>query len=183
MKKDLSSISIKDLAVFVSTQLRKYRINAVLTGGSCVTIYSKNEYQSLDLDFVTSAVDLHGKKIKAVMAEIGFELAAQGFFAHPKCPYIIEFLSPPLSVGREPVKSVRKIKTKVGELRLLSPTDCVKDRLAAYFHWNDQQSLGQALMVYRQQKIDLKELKRWAIVEGQNEKYQHFIKQTQKNVR
>ena len=29
----------------------------------------------------------------------------------------------------------------------MTPTDSVKDRLAAYYHWNDQQALEQAIMV------------------------------------
>jgi len=38
-------------------------------------------------------------------------------------------------------------------LCLLTPTDCVKDRLAAYFFWNDLQSLGQAVMVVKEIKL------------------------------
>lgn len=60
--------------------------------------------------------------------------------------------------------------------RILSATDCVKDRLAAYYHWNDPQSLEQALLVAKRQKIDLREVKRWSKVEGHSEKYNEFVK-------
>jgi len=59
-------------------------------------------------------------------------------------------------------------------LKLLSPTDCVKDRLAAYYHWNDMQSLGQAVLVCRAAKVDLKEVKRWSMLEGMGGKFELF---------
>ena len=39
------------------------------------------------------------------------------------------------------------------DLGLLSPTDCVKDRLAAFYHWKDQQSLEPAIQRGSVQKV------------------------------
>jgi len=58
----------------------------------------------------------------------------------------------------------------------MTPTDSVKDRLAAYYHWNDQQALEQAIMVAGSQKIDFHEVKRWSEKEGHIEKYRQFLK-------
>lgn len=49
---------------------------------------------------------------------------------------------------------------------LLSPTDCVKDRLAAYYHWNDKQYLDQAIMISEDNQIDIDEIHRWSEQEG-----------------
>jgi hypothetical protein len=57
----------------------------------------------------------------------------------------------------------------------MTPTDSVKDRLAAYYHWNDQQALEQALMVAESQKIDFHEIKRWSAQEGHSEKHRQFL--------
>ncbi len=59
-------------------------------------------------------------------------------------------------------------------LKLLSPTDCIKDRLAAFYHWNDIQSLDQAILVAKGNKIDLKEIERWSINEGMIDKFKIF---------
>ena len=59
---------------------------------------------------------------------------------------------------------------------LLIPTDCIKDRLAAYFFWNDQQSLDQAVMVEKSNKIHLSEIKEWVEKQGEIEKYKVFKK-------
>ena len=177
MKRSLKKISLKELAGLVNSYLKKYDVDAVLTGGACVTIYSKNKYQSLDLDFVANAAEFNPKRIKDAMQDLGFERAAEGFFMRKDCPFIVEFIPPPLAVGSEPVKNVVTLKTRSGKILLLSPTDCVKDRLAAYFHWNDRQSLEQALLVARRRKINMKEIKRWAKIEDKLEKYNDFIKQ------
>ncbi|MEA3493049.1 MAG: hypothetical protein U9R38_01535 [Candidatus Margulisiibacteriota bacterium] len=182
MKNSLKEITLKNLAAFVSKQLKKHKIDVVLTGGACVSIFSNNKYQSLDLDFVSAAVEYKPKAIIKAMREIGFERAAEGFFAHSNCPYIIEFIQPPLSIGREPVKKIKNMKTKYGTIKLLNPTDCVKDRLAAYYFWDDLQSLEQAKMVTQKQKVDLKEVKRWSRVEGELKKYSQFIKQLEKEI-
>ena len=174
MKRSFKNIAIKDLALIVGHQLSKHGIYAVLTGGAVVSIYSKNIYVSYDLDFVMHDPQRSGKAIKEAMKEIGFRLTANAYFRNPSCKYFIEFIPEPLAVGNEPVKEIKSIKSKLGELKLLSPTDCVKDRLAAYFHWNDPQSLEQALMVAKSNKVNMKEIERWAKAEGKLEKYSLF---------
>jgi hypothetical protein len=175
LKRSLKNISIKDLALIIGAQLSKYGIDAVLTGGAVVSIYSKNKYVSYDLDFVT--YDPHGsaKAIKEAMKEIGFAITPNTFFSNPDCKYVIEFIPAPLSVGSEPAKEIKNIKSGLGQLRLLSPTDCVKDRLAAFYHWNDKQALEQALMVAKNNKVDMKEVQRWSKVEGKSDQYDIFL--------
>jgi hypothetical protein len=68
------------------------------------------------------------------------------------------------------------LKTELGTLVLMTPTDSVKDRLAAYYHWNDQQALEQALMVAEAQRINYSEIKRWSEREGHSEKHREFLK-------
>ena len=177
MKKSLKQITLQDLAALVSTHLKKHSVDAVLTGGACVSIFSSNTYQSLDLDFVSSAVEDNPREIRAAMAEIGFKRMSEGFFENSSCPFIVEFIPPPLAIGREPVNEIKTKRTPFGSFRLLSPTDCVKDRLAAFYFWDDLQSLEQAKMVARKQKINFREVKRWSKIEGQLKKYHIFVKQ------
>ncbi len=55
---------------------------------------------------------------------------------------------------------------RTGTLRLLSPTDCVKDRLTWWIHGRDRQSLEQAIAVIERADVDLDELRRWVRGEG-----------------
>lgn len=176
MKQSFKNISLKNLAGLVSKQLRKYGVEVVLTGGACVSIYSNNEYQSLDLDFVTPAVEYMPGAIKTALKDLKFRRGSEGFFERRDCPFIIEFIPPPLAIGREPVKTIRRMSTRLGTFFLLGPTECVKDRLAAFYFWDDRQSLEQAKQVIGKQKINFKEVKRWSVVEGKLKKYNEFLR-------
>jgi hypothetical protein len=67
------------------------------------------------------------------------------------------------------------LKTSSGMLQLLSPTDCVKDRLASFFYWNDQQAFEQAKLVTETHRIDIRNLKQWAKKEGFSKKLNQFL--------
>jgi hypothetical protein len=165
-------LPLPDLAALVCDACLKNAIDVVLSGGACVSIFTENIYASYDLDFVLrSPVDR--KRIKTTMGELGFREDGR-HFRHPKNPYIVEFLSPPLSVGQEPVREIQEIRRGKMILRLLSPTDCVKDRLAAFFHWNDRPSLNQAILVCKKMDVDLREVRRWSINEGMKDKFELF---------
>jgi hypothetical protein len=178
MKVDISKLTIKDLAHYICDLLTKNKIDVVLVGGACVSIYSKNKYMSYDLDFVT---DKTLKEIEPVLDTIGFKRVGR-IFKNEKCEYIIDFVAYPVMVGQEQTREFEVIKTKYGQLNLLKPADSIKDRLAGYFYWNDPQSLEQAIMIYRTQKekIDLKEIEKWAKDENNLEKYKIFLKKVQK---
>jgi len=171
---NLKDISLSDLAASICDHCRRNGIQVVLSGGACVSIYTQNEYMSYDLDFVLMS-SVGRKRIKSAMKTLGFNEDGR-HFRHPDTPFLVEFLSPPLSVGQEPVREIREIRRGKRILRLLSPTDCVKDRLAAFYHWNDRQSLDQAILVCRDAEVDLHEIKRWSISEGMKNRFGIFKK-------
>jgi hypothetical protein len=173
MKIDWQKIGIKELAGLVSEKLREKGIDSILVGGACVSIYTNNKYQSFDLDFVTHAAI---KEVATLLTELGFKRKSSRHFIRRDCPFFIEFVAPPAAVGNEPLKKEQKLKTRLGTLVLMTPTDSVKDRLAAFYHWNDQQALEQALLVAKSQKVNFREIKRWSEQEGHSEKYRQFIK-------
>jgi hypothetical protein len=173
MKVDWKKISVRDLAAVVSKKLTERKIDAVLVGGACVSIYTKNRYLSYDLDFVSHATL---KEISNALSELGFARESSRHFVRKDCPFFIEFVAPPLSIGDEPVKDREKIRTIFGSVVLLTPTDSVKDRLAAFYHWNDSQALDQAVLVATARKVNLREIRRWSDREGHLNKYNAFMK-------
>lgn len=165
-------LALPDLAALVCTTCLEAKIDVVLSGGACVSIYTKNEYVSYDLDFVLRSA-VPRKALRSAMGKLGYRDEGR-HFRHPDSPYIVEFLMPPLSVGEEPVKEVREVVSGRMILRLLSPTDCVKDRLSAYYHWDDRPSLDQAVLVSLATDIDLREVRRWSLIEGMKAKYEVY---------
>jgi hypothetical protein len=172
VKIDWKKIGIKQLAAIISVKLQERGIDAILVGGACVSIYTKNRYLSFDLDFVTHATL---KEIATALADFGFNRESSRHFIRSGCPFFIEFVAPPAVIGNEPVRDKFRLKTMMGTVVMLTPTDSVKDRLAAYYYWNDPQALEQAVMVAKAQKINLREVKRWSEKEGHAEKYIKFL--------
>jgi hypothetical protein len=174
----LTGLPLPDLAALICQACSEKGIEVVLSGGACVSIYTENRYASFDLDFVLRSA-VPRKTLRSVMESLDFREDGR-HFRHPETPYIVEFLSPPLSVGGEPVREISKIRRGKNILKLLSPTDCVKDRLAAFYHWNDRPSLDQAVLVSRDSKVDLREVKRWSIQEDMEDKFALFKKELAK---
>jgi hypothetical protein len=158
--KSISKMTQAELATYVQSHLQTKGITVILSGGAAVAIYTVNKYVSADIDLVD--VNFAGrKKIIAAMKEIDFS-EKNRYFIHPDTKHIVEFPPGPLSIGEEPVKHINEIKFSTGILRVISATDCVKDRLAAYYFWNDQQSLAQAILVAKSSRISMSEIKRWS---------------------
>lgn len=168
---DWTTITLEELAGLVSDGLRKHGIDTIPVGGACVTIYSKNRYQSYNLDYITYA-DM--KKVKQVLFEMGFK-ENNKYFQHEGCQWFLEFVSPPVAVGNEPIYEFNLVDTPLGKIKLLKPIDSVKDRLANFYHWNDKQCLEQAVNICLEQNIDFNELEKWSFNENQIEKFRIFI--------
>lgn len=180
MKKiDLNKITIEKLAAIIANKLKEHGIDSILVGGACVSIYSQNRYQSYDLDFVTYE-DI--KKVEKALNKLDFQ-KKERYFINKNCEYYIEFVSPPVAIGSEPIKNYEYHQTPLGTIKMLTCTDSIKDRLAAFYHWDDKQSLDQAIIIYKtiSQKIDLNEIKRWSKNEDQLKKFEVFLKYLKKN--
>ena len=162
----------EQLAARVSEALEAAGIHAVLSGGGAVTIYTDNAYQSKDLDFVSSASTV---AIQSALEPLGFRLERRRYFAHPDTDFLLEFPAGPLGFGHLVVDTSDELATPDGVVRIISPTHCVMDRLAAWFHWADRQGLDQAVSVAARQGVDLAALRAWAKAEGHAEKFETFL--------
>ena len=174
---DVKSLSRAELAALVCETLSRAGIDAVLVGGSCVSIYTNEKFVSLDLDFIALG-SVSNRVIGKALANIGFEQKSGGsrYFVHPQTSLYVEFPPSPIMVGDEhiPEDQVGELATEHGVVRLLRPTDCVKDRLANYYYHNDEQCYLQAQSVAQLQRVDWNDLKKWHDAEGQDEAFAKF---------
>ena len=164
-----SKTSLQELAVIVSQALEAAGIVGTLSGGAAVSIYTNNRYQSYDLDFVSSAA---ASKLARAIGPLGFvESEAKRLFAHPDTPWLLEFPAGPLGFGPKVVDAsyLEAIDTPFGPLRVITPTLCVMDRLAAFIHWRDRQCYEQATCVAQNHEIEWPEIGLWAADEGMAE--------------
>lgn len=166
-------LSIEELAALVCTTLERHGVEVVLSGGSVVSIYSDNTYQSYDLDFIRTGL---ARRLDVAMGELGF-LKSGRHWKHPRSKFLVEFPPGPVQVGDATVTEFAERSTRLGVLRLLPPTECVMDRLAGFYHWNDQQCLAQALAVASRQPVDLDRIEAWSRREASIEKFREFAAQ------
>lgn len=167
----------KQFAAAVVKQLNKHEISAALVGGACVSIYTNEKYQSRDLDFISPHSH---ESIANALSEIGFKKRGR-YFIHPNSELYVEFPSGPIAIGEQvPVKPAGHLKVKDTIVKMLSPTQCVMDRLSAWFHWNDRRSLIHALWVCERQPVSLSKIKQWAAKEKSPEKMNQFLEELKK---
>ena len=178
MSIDLKNATEEELWKFVGKHLAKNGFDAVLVGGAVVSIYTEGAYESGDLDFVIQ--NLSKEKLPNVMAQIGFMKNGKNYI-NPNCSHLfVEFPSGPLSIGED--YNIKEIKQNFEGtiIKILSPTDCIKDRLASYIHWNAKECLDQAVLVGQKHKFNTSAIKRWCQGENAPQAFRDFIKQVKK---
>jgi hypothetical protein len=126
----------------------------------------------MDIDFVLSGNPAR-ERLDEAMASIGFT-RHRDRYVHPDVPYFVEFPAGPLAIGAD--YEIRPIEHRQGARRalVLSPTDACRDRLAAFYHWKDEQSLRAAVLVTLRNRIRMESIRRWSEAEGHEEGFQRF---------
>jgi hypothetical protein len=168
--KSIRNMTQIELCAYIQSNLRERDINVVLSGGAAVSFYSSDKYVSHDLDLI-NVYYVKRRLIHDAMIKLGFSVEGR-YYKHPETQYYVEFLPGPLSIGEEPVMQVDEVTLSTGILKIISPTDCVKDRLAAYYHWGDRQCLEQAILVAMARKVNIDEIGRWSETEGKGEEFE-----------
>ncbi|HXU71637.1 MAG TPA: hypothetical protein VN947_20025 [Polyangia bacterium] len=150
-----------ELGALVCRALAAIDDEPVLVGGAVVSIYSDGRFVSDDLDFVSWRDD---KRRRPAMEALGFHKRGS-YFIHPDTELFVQFVNPPVMIGHKHVREPARLPTRAGELRILSPLDCVLDRLAWHLERGDAQTLEQAIDVARTHRVPLDAIDRWLAVE------------------
>lgn len=153
--------TLEETAAYICTKLKEKRIDVVLSGGSCMEIYTKSNFSSLDIDFIPNP-SVTSKQIEETMLELGFEKVPPRYYKYYNNPNYIEFPTGPVSLGNQLTKEFNELKTQVGTLKLLTPTDCIKDRLCALVYHGGEECFNQAIAVAHLNLFDKDNLINWA---------------------
>ncbi|UYM15962.1 hypothetical protein [Endozoicomonas euniceicola] len=167
---DFSNTPIVELAAIVANHLRQHGIRVVLVGGLAVEIYSENLYLTKDIDMVNTSYDA-SESLKTAMAELGFFKQGR-VFVNESTQICVEFPSAPLAIGDQIIKETTVAHSEQGDIPILFATDVIKDRLLAYFHWQDRPSLVQALAIMINHVITPEELEAFCKAEGEPNQFE-----------
>jgi len=165
--------TIPELAFIVCTALHNAGTTVILSGGGAATVYAPEANQSRDLDFIFELWSVTGSPSAWPLIGLGFCLIGQSYF-HPNSPFTVEFPPGPLAIGEERITTWDTLHNDEQVLHILSPTDCVRDRLAWFLFNNDYSALEQALAVATRHRIDLDIVERWCLAEGEPDKFKIF---------
>ena len=118
--KKIAKMNAEELAGVICQSLMDAGVTVTLTGGACVTIWSKGKYTSCDLDFIEEG-PVPRRKIQAVLGLLGFERKGRHFI-HPETSFFVEFPTGPLMVGNQNFpKDDLRLSKKNSEARIQHP--------------------------------------------------------------
>ncbi len=156
--------TLADVCFAVALALDDAALHGVLTGGSAAAMYAPDTNTSNDADFVIQG-GARADELERALQPIGFRPSATiGMYVHPETPFTIDFLKGPLAVGGEYVLNSAVLQRGHLRLHILTPTDCVRDRLAHFYFWDDYTALGAAVGVARAEHgadVNLNDLRDW----------------------
>ena len=175
MRIDFKNCTEEEMWQYVATHLKSKGIDTVLVGGAVVSIYTQGAFRSGDIDLIVT--NLFVKNIESVMKEIGFERRGGRHYVHPECTHLyIEFPKGPVEIGDDLniLPDEREVDGKI--IKLLSPTDCVKDRLATYIHFKDRVGFEQAILVAKKHPVKFHKIEDWCRKENAAAIFEEFKK-------
>lgn len=186
---DFKTCTEKELWEYVAAHLESKGMSVVLVGGAVVSIYSNGAYRSGDLDFIVTT--LFKEKLPQYMKEIGFEKGKEKgdlgrLYRHPECRHlVIEFPTGPITIGEDFNISPDEHIFNGQHIKILSPTDCIVDRLASYIYAErgprrERKTLEQAVLVAKAQPHNLQRIKKWCENEGAPDVFDEFLKELKK---
>lgn len=165
--------SLREVTVLVASALRSKGIRAVVSGGACASLHSGGLYQSQDIDLILMSA-ISQARLDEALREVGFRRDGDRF-VHPDTGFFVEFPRGPLAIGSDVGITPAELRVGTYIFLALSPTDSCRDRLAAFFHWGDRQSLRAALWIARRNDVDMRVIRRWSLVEGFAEAFKEFL--------
>jgi hypothetical protein len=165
--------SLADVAIAVGDALRRAGIRAVLTGGAYANLYSGGAYQSADADFVLGS-PCTTEELDRALAPLGFR-RDRDHYVHPDLPFFVEFPVGPLGIGDD--FGIRPVwrRRRAARTLALSATDACRDRLAAFYHWNDRHSLAAAAAIAARNRVAFGKVREWSRREGNLARYAIFL--------
>ena len=98
------------------------------------------------------------------------------YYKHHECTHLfLEFRSFPASIGEDYNIRPDEIEIEETVIKIFSPTDCVRDRLASFAFFNAYECLDQAVLVAKEHEINYKKVEDWCKSENILSKYKEFI--------
>jgi len=134
--------SLIEVAAQASAVLEGAGIKVAVVGGSAITSYVPNVYTSKDIDFAA----INGttrRAFTAALQPLGFSPQGRDF-VHPNSQFTLDLVADTPYVDQRPITKFQTLDTRFGPVRVYLFEDAIADRIAAFLHWADSESLDVA---------------------------------------
>ena len=131
-----------DVAAKASTRLEEAGIEVAVVGGSAITAHVPEVYTSHDIDFAA----INGTTRRAfaeVIATLGFAVRGREY-VHPESRFSLDLVADTPYIDQRPILKFATIESRFGPVRAYLFEDAIADRVAAFVHWGDSESLDVA---------------------------------------
>lgn len=159
-----------DIPTFVAVFSEKVKIRdsnsrVVLVGGSAFEFHFPKAHASLDADLsVKVSVSKRNELVSTVLEEMGF-FAKGRVYANPKIPFTVDIVSSEVEVGELNMDDeiIEVVSTNGLSFKVLSAEAMILDRLTAWVHWKDAQSLEKVELAAKTNRkiVDRQKLKKF----------------------
>ena len=148
---------------YVAAHLAGQGIATVLVGGAAAAVHSAGAYRSGDIDLLIDSYPRPSpEKLDSAMASIGFKRQGRHYI-HPECHHLfVEFIFNALHIGKDYRIEPTTMTVNAQRIRVLSPTDSIKDRLTSYLYFRARECLDQAILIANVNVIDWASVESWA---------------------
>lgn len=142
------------VAAVLTELLQPLGLLPVVVRGSAAEFYTAGVYATRDVDIVVSGLE----KVADVLRRLGFEQIGTSF-RHPEVPLVVDL--PPEPLAGDPDR-ITEVEVDGAKAYVIGIEDLILDRLNAYVHWRDQDSLDAAvqLLVAQWERLDWAYLRR-----------------------
>jgi len=151
---------------------------AVLVGGSAAAVYAPESLRSRDADFILTFV-AGNVETEDTLRTIGYRRAGR-IFAHESQLVTLDFPDDVIYIGEEWITAYDTIERGSFKLNIITPYDCIRDRLLSYFAWSDRSALLAAVEVARRQAFDAVALQTWANAQNESARYAEFLRRIER---
>ena len=169
----MRGLGLKETAAAVFGRLSANGHDPMLCGQSCAAIYGGSGIKAGGIEIAIREFSLG--PVGKLMSELGFAHKEARTFSCDVSPFEVTLLAAPLMIGDDSVSGSRTIKTKMGPLKLVTPTDCVRQRLSKFYRWGDRAALSDAVQVAKRQAVDMELIARWSEWEWATDRFQEFL--------
>ena len=139
---NLEDLTLAEIAAVVYRHLREVGVEAVVVGGSSITIHVPAVYTSADIDLALIS-GFNRSKVAKTLERLGFHERGRDF-VHPGVPYTIDLVAETPYIDQRAIKDFATVHTSEGPVRTYYIEDAAADRIAAWVYWSDSESLDVA---------------------------------------